>query len=77
MLAKALEEQQQSGYFHTLPEICRQPQTWRETCELMIKSTAGVNASLRGAKSIIFTGSGSSEIRRRLFARQCAGGVGH
>ena len=61
LLAKALEEQQQSGYFHTLPEICRQPQTWRETCELMIKSTAAVNASLRGAKSLIFTGSGSSE----------------
>lgn len=61
LLAKALEEQRQSGYFHTLPEICRQPQTWRETCELMIKSTAAVNASLRGAKSIIFTGSGSSE----------------
>jgi len=61
LLAKTLEEQQQSGYFHTLPEICRQPQTWRETCELMIKSTAAVNASLRGAKSLIFTGSGSSE----------------
>jgi len=61
LLAKALEEQQQSGYFHTLPEICCQPQTWRETCELMIKSAAAVNASLRGAKSLIFTGSGSSE----------------
>jgi len=61
LLAKALEEQQQSGYFHTLPEICRQPQTWRDTCELMIKSTAAVNASLLGAKSLIFTGSGSSE----------------
>jgi tagatose-6-phosphate ketose/aldose isomerase len=61
LLAKALEERQQLGYFHTLPEICRQPQTWRETCELMIKSTAAVNASLRGAKSLIFTGSGSSE----------------
>jgi hypothetical protein len=28
------------GIFHTLPETCRQPQTWRESCELMIKSTA-------------------------------------
>jgi len=36
LLANALEEQQQSGYFHTLPETCRQPQTWRESCELMI-----------------------------------------
>jgi hypothetical protein len=34
LLAKAVEEQQQSGYFYALPEICRQPQTWRETCEL-------------------------------------------
>ena len=40
LLANALEEQQQSGYFHTLPETCRQPQTWRESCELMVKSTA-------------------------------------
>jgi D-galactosamine 6-phosphate deaminase/isomerase len=44
-----------------LPEICRQPQTWRETCELMIKSAATVGACLRGAKSLAFTGSGSSE----------------
>ena len=61
LFAKTPEQQQQSGYFHTLPEICRQPQTWRETCELMIQSTAAVNASLRGAKSLIITGSGSSE----------------
>jgi tagatose-6-phosphate ketose/aldose isomerase len=61
LLAKSPEEQQRSGYFHTLPEICRQPQTWRETCELMISSVASVKACLRGAKSLIFTGSGSSE----------------
>lgn len=61
LIAKTPEQQQQSGYFHTLPEICLQPQTWRETCELMIKSAAVVNASLRGIKSLIFTGSGSSE----------------
>jgi D-galactosamine 6-phosphate deaminase/isomerase len=61
LFAKTPEQQQQSGYFHTLSEICRQPQTWRETCELMTKSTAVVKASLRGVKSLIFTGSGSSE----------------
>jgi len=61
LLSKTTEEQQRSGYFHTLPEICRQPQTWRETCEQMIKSSATVNACLREAKSLIFTGSGSSE----------------
>jgi tagatose-6-phosphate ketose/aldose isomerase len=61
LFAKTPEQQQQSGYFHTLSEICRQPQTWRETCELMTKSTAAVKASLRGVKSLIFTGSGSSE----------------
>jgi len=44
-----------------LAEICRQPETWRETCELMIKSAATVNACLREAKSLTFTGSGSSE----------------
>jgi tagatose-6-phosphate ketose/aldose isomerase len=61
LLARPPEEQRQAGYFHTLPEICRQPQTWRETCELMIKSAATVNACLGAAKSLIFTGSGSSE----------------
>jgi tagatose-6-phosphate ketose/aldose isomerase len=61
LFAKTPEEQQQSGYLHTLPEICRQPQTWRETCELMIESAVTVNACLREAKSLIFTGSGSSE----------------
>jgi|SRR5208337_2080105 len=61
LLSKTPEEQQQSGYFHTLSEICRQPQTWRETCELMIESAATVNACLHEAKSLIFTGSGSSE----------------
>ena len=61
LFAKTPEEQKQSGYFHTLAEICRQPQTWRETCELMIASAAPVNACLREAKSLTFTGSGSSE----------------
>ena len=61
LLSKTPEEQKQSGYFHTLAEICRQPQTWRETCELMINSTAAVNSCLRDAKSLAFTGSGSSE----------------
>ena len=44
-----------------MPEICRQPQTWCETCEVMIESAATVNACLRESKSLIFTGSGSSE----------------
>lgn len=61
LLAKTPGEQRQSGYFHTLPEICRQPQTWRETCELMIESAATVDVCLRRARSLIFTGSGSSE----------------
>ena len=61
LLKKSAEEQKKLGYFHTLREICRQPQTWRETCELVVKSASVLNRFLSGVSSIILTGSGSSE----------------
>jgi D-galactosamine 6-phosphate deaminase/isomerase len=61
LLSKSAEEQKKLGYFHTLREICRQPQTWRETCELVVKSASVLNTFLSGVSSIILTGSGSSE----------------
>jgi len=61
LFSRAPKQQQELGYSHTLPEICRQPQTWRDTCELMIASGAVVRACLRGARSLVLTGSGSSE----------------
>ena len=61
LLSKPAEEQKKLGYFHTLREICRQPQTWRETCELVVNSASALKTFLRGVSSIILTGSGSSE----------------
>jgi D-galactosamine 6-phosphate deaminase/isomerase len=54
-------EQKQRGYFHTLKEICQQPWTWMRTCERMIALREPLLASVRGIKSLVFTGSGSSE----------------
>lgn len=60
-------EQQQRGYFHTLREICQQPSTWLATCELILGSSAVLTRSLAGIKTLILTGSGSSE-----YAGACA-----
>ena len=61
LLSKPAEEQKKLGYFHTLREICRQPQTWRETCELVVKSAPALKKLLNGVSNIVLTGSGSSE----------------
>src|SRR5437773_12272990 len=54
-------EQKRLGYFHTLKEICQQPWTWLRTCERMIALRDSLVASVSGIKSLVFTGSGSSE----------------
>jgi len=54
-------EQRQRGYFHTLKEICQQPWTWMQTCERMIALSDPLLASVSSMKSLVFTGSGSSE----------------
>lgn len=61
LLSKPTEEQKKLGYFHTLREICRQPQTWRQTCELVVNSAPVLKTFLHGVSSLILTGSGSSE----------------
>lgn len=55
------EQQKQLGYFHTLREICQQPWTWRRTCEQMLASRNELRGCLDGIRSLVFTGSGSSE----------------
>lgn len=54
-------EQKQRGYFHTLKEICQQPWTWLRTCERTVALREPLLVSMRGIKSLVFTGSGSSE----------------
>ncbi len=67
LLQRPAEEQQRLGYFHTLREICQQPDTWRDTCERMLGQAARVERALAGIRGIVFTGSGSSE-----YAGHCA-----
>ena len=54
-------EQKRIGYFHTLQEICQQPWTWMRTCERMIASRERLIQDVTGIRSLILTGSGSSE----------------
>jgi tagatose-6-phosphate ketose/aldose isomerase len=59
--AKSPAEQHRLGYFHTLREICQQPSTWMQTCQLMQGWTATLRKCTKGIRSLILTGSGSSE----------------
>jgi len=61
LFGKTEAEQKQAGYFHTLKEICQQPWTWQRTCERMIAERDSLLAYMQGVKSLVFTGSGSSE----------------
>jgi tagatose-6-phosphate ketose/aldose isomerase len=61
LLARSPEEQRQLGYYHTLREICQQPFTWIQTCDLMRRHTVNLQSTLGGASALILTGSGSSE----------------
>lgn len=54
-------EQKRIGYFHTLQEICQQPWTWMRTCERMIASRDHLIQDVVGIRSLVLTGSGSSE----------------
>ena len=59
-------EQKRLGYFHTMQEICQQPWTWLRTCDRMIAARDGLRQDVSGIRSLVLTGSGSSE-----YAAQC------
>jgi D-galactosamine 6-phosphate deaminase/isomerase len=59
--AKNPAEQRRLGYFHTLREICQQPSTWMQTCELMQGWIPNLRKRTKKIRSLILTGSGSSE----------------
>src|SRR5437879_9083995 len=59
-------EQKRLGYFHTLREICQQPWTWLHTCDRMMASRERLRQHVAGIRSLVLTGSGSSE-----YAAQC------
>ncbi len=59
-------EQKRLGYLHTLREICQQPWTWLRTCDQMTASRERLSQDVAGIRSLVLTGSGSSE-----YAAQC------
>ncbi len=73
LLAASAEEQQQAGYADTLREILQQPQTWRDTAELLGGPVAAAVLSqvlVSRPEHIVLTGSGSS-----VHVGECLAGV--
>lgn len=61
LLDRPEKEQRKAGYFHTLREILQQPATWLQTGEQMLSRSAELLQSIAGIRTIVLTGSGSSE----------------
>ncbi len=66
LLRVSEQAQRNAGYFHTIQEILQQPETWLNTCELIIGQAGSLEVPLGGINSIVLTGSGSSQ-----FAGEC------
>ena len=72
LLHASPEQQANRGYRHTLREICQQPLTWLETCEISVERQELIldivhgSAGARRAAAVVLTGSGSS-----LYAADC------
>src|SRR5215469_4436682 len=61
LLRRSATEQREAGYLHTLREICQQPQTWVTTAATVIARRAQLAALLEPCRSLILSGSGSSQ----------------
>ncbi len=61
LLGPSREEQERQGYFHTLREILQQPSTWLDTGERMLGQAPELSRWMEGIRSLVLTGSGSSE----------------
>ena len=61
LLTAEAEVKRRRGYFHTLREILQQPRTWLDTCARMISHTAELHAVIADIRSVVLTGSGTSE----------------
>jgi tagatose-6-phosphate ketose/aldose isomerase len=61
LLSTSPDEQRRLGYLCTLREICQQPHTWLQTSQLMRGCTNILRACVRDIRSLVLTGSGSSE----------------
>jgi tagatose-6-phosphate ketose/aldose isomerase len=61
LFARPEADQKRLGYFHTLREICQQPETWLRTCDQMLAATEVVRQAYAGVRSLTLAGSGSSQ----------------
>jgi tagatose-6-phosphate ketose/aldose isomerase len=61
LLAPSEDQQRQAGYFHTLREILQQPATWLATGQQLAALAGSLRENLAGLRTLILTGSGSSE----------------
>ena len=61
LLQRSEEQQRAAGYFHTLREILQQPTTWLETGALLAPRGDELRPLVEGLRSLVLTGSGSSE----------------
>ncbi len=86
LLGRPEDEQQESGYFHTLREILQQPATWLATGDHLASMSGELLEIVDGAATLVLTGSGSSEYagdcvrlplqnRLKIFAQTVGGGM--
>jgi len=61
LFARPEADQKRLGYFHTLREICQQPETWLKTSGQMLAATEIIRQVNAGIRSLTLTGSGSSQ----------------
>jgi tagatose-6-phosphate ketose/aldose isomerase len=61
LLRESPATQAERGYFHTLREICQQPDSWEQTALEVSSRLEDLRESLAGCDSVVLTGSGSSE----------------
>ncbi len=61
LLRESDAAQVEHGFFHTVREICQQPDTWEQTALEVSDRFADLRESLSGCNSVVLTGSGSSE----------------
>jgi tagatose-6-phosphate ketose/aldose isomerase len=67
LLSCPVSRQLELGYYHVVREICQQPLTWPDTAARAIRSQPAILDLIAGvdgtgpARSIVFTGSGSSQ----------------
>jgi tagatose-6-phosphate ketose/aldose isomerase len=61
LLSESPEEQGRHGYVHTLREILQQPSTWLDSAERITAKSSELLRRMDGIRSLVLTGSGSSE----------------